>query len=308
MKIFCVLAAVVIWIQVASSRMLTREVELPLSLTGLPAGTTLAGNHWPESVRVRATGSKWQFFTNQFLGRGLGRVEVDLSEVRPGALWQRDVTVNDVESTLTDVGVHPPVRLSLVLDRIVTRRLPVRIATVGAVPDGRILLGAVRAEPDSVDVTGPAARLEPLDEPVATEPFDLSRIRGSQDVERALVSPGEGLSVDPMRIRIAYRSAEAVARTFEHVPVVPLVDQGQPTVEIFPPVASVAVVGPRGEVEELPMSSVSLTVALSGLGTGTHTLEPDVLLPEHLSLVSLEPARVLVVIGGAGRTELEQAP
>jgi YbbR domain-containing protein len=302
------LTALVIWIQVASSSLLTRDVDLPLELHGLADDATLSGNDWPDVVRVRATGSKWHFFQNQFLGRSLGKVTVDLSDVAADVLWQRDVTVNDVDSPLADVSIQPPVRLTLQLDRIATRKAAVAVAFVGVLPEHRILMGEVTSQPDSVLVSGPSRVLEGMGDAVASEPVDLSRIRGRQTVERALVSPGEDVVLDPAEVSLTFSVLEAGTRVYENVPIVPLVDVDQSGADVFPPVASVEVRGPAEELARMPMSAINLTVALTGLAAGTHTLAPDVLLPERFELMSLEPAQVLVVIGGRNTRGHEGPP
>ena len=277
LKILCVLTALIIWIQVASSSMLTREVDLPLDLIGLSGDATLAGNTWPSDIRVRATGSKWHFFLHQFLGRELGRVVVDLTDLGPDVFWQRDITVNDVESALVDVSVQPPVRLSLQLDRMVTKRVPVEIGYSGTLPEHRMIFGEVVAEPDSVDVRGPSRLLADFGDAVQAAPLDLGRIRGRQTVMRDLTLDRPDVTITPDKVSVAY-------------------DVGQTGADVFPPVASIEIRGPVEELERMPMSAINLTVALTGLGSGTHTVTPEVLLPEHFALVSLEPGQVLVII------------
>lgn len=299
-KILCLLAAVVIWIQVASSRLLTRDVELPLELVNVPPGATLEGNDWPPSVQVRATGTKWQFFLDQYLGRDLGVVVVDLSGVRADVVWQRDVTVNDVESPLSDIAVNPPVTLSLELDTLGETVLPVAPALTGRLPENRLLVEPVAAKPGSVIVRGPSRKLRDLPVNVTTDPLDLARLRGSQEIWRDLQSPVPGLELDPGRVRLVYTVSEARRRSFEHVPVVPLIDADHPGADIFPPVLTVEVRGPVARLDGMAMSDISLTVPLSGLEPGTHTLTPEVILPEHVELLALEPAEVLVIVGGAG--------
>ncbi len=303
LKIMCVLTALVIWIQVASSSLLTRDIDLPLDLIGLSGDVTLAGNSWPSDIRVRATGSEWHFFLNQFLGRSLGRVIVDLSDVGPDVLWQRDVTVNDVVSPLADVSIQPAVSLSLQTDRLVMRRMAVEIGLTGTLPDHRMILGGVIVEPDSVDVRGPSRLLAGLSGTLATAPLDLGRIRGRQTVVRGLVVPDRNVVLEPHEVRLTYDVSDAGRRIYENVPIVPLVDVGQPGADVFPPVASIEIRGPTEELDRMPMSAINLTVALTGLAAGAHTLAPDVLLPERFELVNMEPAQVLVIIGGnAART------
>lgn len=308
LKALCIVVAAFIWIQVASSRQMERDVSLPLVLEGLPTGATLAGNQWPGTVSVRARGNKLQFFRQRYLGRAPGEVRVDLSGVNVGGLWQRDLTANDVRSSLEDVTVIEPTRLLLYVDREDSVRIPVAPAVTGEVPAGRLLLGRITSAPATVLVTGPH-RLMDLPDSVATEPLDLRRARRGQPVDRRVLPPAEHLAVAPAFVSLSADVVESARRTLEHVPVVPLVDAGLPAADAFPPVVSVTLEGPRDGVDAVSLADVSVTLALTGLAPGSHTLAPEVQLPDDCRLISVEPDKVLVVLGGAPSSpSLERAP
>ncbi len=295
LKFLCILAAVLIWIQVASNREQLVTVSLPLELQGVPAGVTLAGNEWPETVEVSATVTKLQTFLHRYLGREPGKVVVDLSTVEAGGLWQRDLTPNDVRSSLNGVLIVSPKRLTLFLDHLVSVTARVRPAIVGDIPPGRLLIGEVTIEPSSVVVSGPSRFLiEPLE--LETGPFNLARIHSTQDIRRQVLLPSEHLSAEPNEVVFQANVVKAGRRTFDHVPVVPLVDTGR-VVDVFPPVVSVELIGPGQQIEVLPVAQISVTLSLTGLELGSHTLVPDVLLPADYELVGIDPGQFLVVIG-----------
>lgn len=307
LKIFCIVAAVVIWIQVAASHQVVREVRLPLDLEGLPAGLTLAGNEWPETVPVRASGSKWRFFLHRYFGRGLGRVRVDLGQAAAGADLLREITAGDVYSTLVDPDISPPVWLRLKVDRVDSLAVPVAVEVIGAVPGDRILMAPVTADPDSVLLIGPSRFL--LQAAAGTEPLDLSKQRESTRALRRLAPSSPHLQARPEAVALEVRIAELGSRAFEHVPVVPLVDAGQSPVEVFPPVANLVVQGPADSMRVITAADISLTLPLTGLDPGVHHLGAQVLLPEHFSLVSLEPEDFMIVIGnGAGGEGARRRP
>ncbi len=299
LKIFCFLVAVIIWIQVAGGHVVVREVRLPLDLAGLQPGLTLVGNEWPDSVPVRAQGSKWQFFLNRYFGRDLGHVMVDLGQVEAPTDLLREITVNDVESPLADLDISPPLWLRLNVDRLDSLRVPVAVHLVGVLPGDRMLMEPVTAEPDSVVLTGPTRFLDGA--AARTEPLDLAKQRDSARPERRIVASDPFLNPRPEAVELALSVAPVASRNFEHVPVVPLVDAGQPSVEVFPPVANLTVRGPADSVRVVTAADLSVTVSLTGLEPGVHHLGAQVLLPERFGLVSLEPDEFMVVIGnGAG--------
>ena len=302
LKIFCLFASILIWIQVASSVMRVREVDLPMRLEGLPEGLTLAGNEWPESVRVRARGSKWRFFLSRYFGNRPGEVVVDLAGIEPGVRYVKDLTAGEVETPLTEVLVLDPARLELDVDRLDSLAVAVEVATRNELSDEWMLLSPLRAAPDSVLLAGPSRFLS-RDLLLGTAAVDLSRIHGSGPITRELISPHPHL--DPVResVQILVEAAMVGRRIFEHVPLVPLLDTGQLHVEVFPPVASVEISGPVESLAALTASSISLTVSSSGLGSGAHTVRPEVMLPEYCRLITLGPEEFMLVVGGSPQNE-----
>ncbi len=304
LKIFCLLAALVIWIQVAAGHYVERSVGLPLELVGLQPGLTLAGNTWPETVPVRARGSKWQFFLDRWFGQRLGTVRVDLGQIQAGDDLLRELTTNDVAAQLTDITITPPIWLRLRVDRVDTLMVPVAVVTTGELPHERMLLSSLRAVPDSVPLVGPS-RFFAGDETVPTEAVDLSKHRSRTVLTRRLVPPHAHLAPTVAEVQILLPIATVGTRVFEHVPIVPLVDAGQPRVEVFPPVSNLVVRGPADSLAALTSADISVAVPLSGLPPGVHHLGAQVILPEHYDLVSLEPREFMVVIGnsagGGGR-------
>jgi YbbR domain-containing protein len=81
-------------------------------------------------------------------------------------------------------------------------------------------------------------------------------------------------------------------------------------VEIQPSEVSIVVTGPSAALAALKTDDIIVRVDLAGLGPGTYTLEPDVLLPQSLTFVSASPETVTVriVSVGANATPANQAP
>lgn len=296
LKIFCLLASIVIWQQVAMGVMRMREVDLPLRFEGLPANLTLAGNEWPETVRVHAQGSKWRFFLSRYFGHRPGAVVVDLSGVEPGLRYAKELTAADVRTPLTEVRVLDPASLELDVDRLDTLAVAVEVATKGDLPGDWMLLSPLAAVPDSVPVVGPSRFLS-HEMRLRTEAVDLSRIHGPGPLTRDLATPHPHLTPLRESVQVLVDAAPVARRLFEHVPLVPLLDTGQLHVEVFPPVASVEIDGPESTLRDLTASSISLTVSSSGLAPGAHTVKPEVMLPEHCRLLRLEPEEFMLVVG-----------
>lgn len=297
LKLACLLAATLIWIQVASGDMREREVDLPLRLVGLPDSLTLAGNDWPSTVRVRARGSKWRFFLSRYFGNESGEVVVNLAGVEPDVRWVKEITSGDVASSLTEIVVLDPGPLELDVDHVDSLRVAVDVIMRGTPPEGLMLLSSPTARPDSITLRGPS-RFLAADLRVRTEPVEMSRVQGTGPVARGLVVPHPYLTPSLESVQVMVEAVPVGRRVFEHVPLVPLLDSGQLHVEVFPPVASVEINGPADLLAGLSAADIGLTVSSSGLGPGAHTVAPSVMLPDHCGLVTLEPAEFMLVVGG----------
>lgn len=71
-------------------------------------------------------------------------------------------------------------------------------------------------------------------------------------------------------------------------------------VEIQPSEISIVVTGSPDALAALKSGDIIVRVNLAGLGPGTYTLEPDVLLPQSLTFVSADPGTVTVRIVSVG--------
>ncbi len=303
-RLFCLLVAVLLWMQVASTTPVEETLPLPLQAVGLDPAVTLAGSDLPAVVDVRLRGSKLQFLAHRFLGRRPGRVDLDLAGQPVGEAITRDLSAADVKSELDVLGLVQPVRLRLQLDRERARRVRVRVATVGQLPEDRVLLRPPAAQPESVQVRGPQ-RLMSGWESVRTEPVDLGRLRASAEIPRRLVSPHVNLALEVEEARVLLAIGPRGERTFANVPVVPLVDARQPPASVFPPVATVVVAGAADSLSALTAARLAVTVPLTGLSEGTHHLRGQVVLPDGFTFVSLQPREFVVRLGegsdGGGR-------
>jgi YbbR domain-containing protein len=282
---------------VASTTTTEATLQLPVQIVNLPEGTTVAGSDVPSTMGVRVRGSKLRLLAHSLFNREAGRVVLDMDGFEPGALILHDVGPEDVRTDLEAEAILPPQRLRLRLDRLVTRRVPVVVPTVGQLRDDRQLLQPVSAVPDSVDVTGPARIVAAVDS-LLTEPVDLAKLEPAGNVERALAPPSEHVSLVPQRVRIVAPVVRTESRTLPNVPVVALVDAGQAEVGISPPVADLMVRGPVDSVRVLVAARVSVTVPVGDLAAGIHQVRAEVTAPAWLTVLAVEPESFTVIVGG----------
>ena len=296
LKISCFVVSVVIWVQVASTSTVEQTTQLPLRLTGVGEGLTAAGSDLPRQVKVRVQGSKLRLLLHNYFNRYLGEVRVNLSDRVTGPTFSYELDQNDVFTDLTVVGIQPPVRLRIKLDREVARALPVRLATSGALPAGKAFVAPPRVVPDSVVVTGPE-RFFPVSGLVSTAPVELGRVGESTEMTVALKEPNENLKLASRSVKVRLQVAAVIERTLANVPVIPLVDAGQPEVGVSPPVVDVMVRGVADSVQALRSDRILITVPVGGLDLGVHMVAGQANLPPWLTLIGIDPPQLQVVVG-----------
>ena len=192
-KIASVVLALSILAHVRSSEDREFDLSVPLRLTGLPEELTYHG-HVPDEVpiRMRARGlDEWRLRAHP------PQVRIDLSEALPGLL-QRPVTTEDVVlgggSDAEVRNILVPVSLSLQIEPLRERTLPIRPNLVGELPPDAVQFGTVRVVPDSLWVRGPESVVNVL-ESILTEEVDLSGRNQTVEERIVLVAP-EGVEVE----------------------------------------------------------------------------------------------------------------
>lgn len=296
LKITCFVAAVLIWIQVAATSEVETVVDLPLQVSGLAEGLTVAGSELPERVPVRVRGSKLGLMAHKYFRSYAGEVRINLADRAAGPPFSYQLSQDDVYTEAEVLRLDRETRVRMHIDEERTRKLPVTMVLTGTWPDGVGLLSAPRTLPDSVGVTGPARFIDHLDH-LATEPLDRGRFHETTRHEVALVPPRGQVELETGEVDLAVSLAALVDRTLANVPVVPLVDAGQMDVSISPPIADVMVRGVADSVRALTSARISVTVAVGGRAEGVYLLPGEVDHPAWLTLLGLSPAHFRAIVG-----------
>jgi YbbR domain-containing protein len=214
---------------------------------------------------------------------------VDTVQVRP--LDADRVLVSGVTVVPDEVGVRVGVR----------RRLGYK-PDVEVVPDLRgepapgYRQGTVEVEPSTVTLAGVPSVLDEL--PGFVETYPISVISATQDlVVRSPVTVPQNVvvvGVDFVTVTVEVLpilSSRAMTATVE----LRGVNQGL-AATASPGVVDVILEGPDRLLSELTSDDIQVIVDVDGLGLGVHRVEPDVLAPEGVSVVSIIPETIEVVI------------
>lgn len=229
-------------------------------------------------------------------------MNVDLAEASEGPITV-DFTSIQVLGLPEGVKVthHSPPSSEVKLERPMTRRVPVRVALTGEVPNG-YKLGTSRASPSVVEVTGPRSLVRALTD-VPTDPIDLSEMKAS----RTLAVP---LNLSSRTLSASEHSTVQVAINVDPIqgerPMPELVvEVDSRGYLVSPATVTVLLSGPVAELDRLspddvrvlahlpdPAPAGRVTLGTQGKGPG----KIEIRLPENSSVQvkRVEPATVTV--------------
>lgn len=282
------LLAVGLWFFVnAGARTSERTLRVRLDLIHLPAGMVITSNV-PDYVEVRVSGSG--LMLSSIDAKSL-RTSLDLGGVRPGVATY---TLNAKDFALprsVEVNRVTPSRVSLHVDRLVRRTVPIRLDYRGDLDPGLKVVD-VQLLPAEVAVTGPRARVAAIGE-VETEPLDRATLQPGVN-ERRLDLLGPGGLVQLRRPTVALQlvvERELAERFFADVPleIVP----GGDGWTLAPDRVVLVVRGPKAEIGGLELAPGAAYVDTAALEAGEAVeVRPLVTLPPGFEVLRVEPPTV----------------
>lgn len=254
-KVVAFLFALTIWAWVQSEQVVDDRFRVPIRWK-LPEGLTTAEVPL-DSATLTLEGV--QAYVRSVRQKELA-VTVDLSSASEGAV-NVDLAAVPVEGLPEQVRITAitPATLQIQLDRVLKRRVPVRVPTRGE-PARGFVVKHIQVTPERVELMGPAAAIRDLEE-VNTDPVDLSALRETSEFPVALaLKKGQISLVRPTPVNVTVEVMAVVEeRRFEAVPV--MIRSGEAWVASAE-VATVTLTGPNGSLAEIAADSLSVLVYL----------------------------------------------
>jgi YbbR domain-containing protein len=285
LRAISVLIAIGLWMFVnAGQRGAVEPLQIPISYRSLPAGLVII-NRPPDFVKIEVAGPRTLL---SLLDPERLTVRLDLKGVAPG---QSDFKINAAmfnvprQTTVTRIS---PDDVSLDIDRVVSREVPVHLNIEGQVASG-YQINSVEVKPATVAVSGASRYVMPLLR-TETEPFDVRGV--TADVQRAVevVPPTGPIRLSAMKVEAKVDVGEVIAdKEFRGVEV--QVRDTDYKVRIDPSKASITLRGPAIKLASLDPTGMVYVDAKGGT-PGSHDLPLQVELPDGMQLVRQSPSKV----------------
>ncbi len=297
LKLLAMVLAVLLWVVVSADQEVSQWVEVPVEVVNRDVQHVTASGPIPEVVEVRFSGPR-RDFAQLLFDRPRLRLVID------------DVTAESVEYPLSPRMIDRPAGLTLsALDirpgsvRMAFHRLESRDVPVELRLDPRIsedlALREVRVRPATIQISGPARRLEEIDgiptEPLFVEAEDTLFVQ-MLDLDLEIL---EGLRFSAAQVEVSGRVQPVDERTVSGVSVV-----GTPAFAVDPVTVDVHLRGPRDAVDlaarrplrveviadsipdDVPEEGAVVPVRVGGLPEDV-TSVPD---PDRVRIIPLAPA------------------
>ena len=279
-----------LWVLVRVGNPGQRDLLIPVEIGGLEnSGWTVLADPVPDTVRVYFRGPQAEIFG--ITGFDLISVIVPITEMSGEEMeiqlqpeWvslagYRGVQVENIV----------PGAITVRLDRLSTRTIPVRASTRGALPEGLALASALTLTPDRVRVSGPASLVDAID--TLDVVVLLSGVRRAGTVETVVDTVGIGrVSVIPSAITVDIPAEESVERVFTGVRVITYPVAGAGPIQVYPENMQVTVRGASSRVSAMDPDILQAVVpsnALLDLGASEERRVPIRVegVPSYVSVV-----------------------
>ncbi len=297
LKILSVIIAILLWFFVIGESKNEMGLDASLEFKGIPQDVTIV-NDIPSAVHVRLKGSSTLL---RPLTEKKPLFNIDLSHVKMGEnvilLEKKDLKNIPLGIEVIDIS---PVAITVVLDKLVEKRLPVLVKTKGTLPRG-YQLAETKIIPSTVLAKGTQSYLRELDN-IFTNPVNLSAIKGQVTKEVTLAfDPKRIKFIDPLTVKVfisiseerTQRSIKGIRINFINKP--PTINR----ISYSNYFVDLLVNSPQNMLVDEIRHGTKVVVDLASLATipqeNTATLPIRIDLPKGAKLIWADPPQVEVV-------------
>jgi len=287
-KVLSIVLAFILFMFHRLNTMITRPLSIPLTIETNSA--LVPASAYPRNVRVTLRGEDNGI---QSIADSDIEAYVDLTKYETAGMYSAPILIRTKESALDieplEIMVYP-LKISVQLDRKISKTLPLAAVIKGRVADGYDLISHTLSPPEIV-VTGPLGLLESVAE-IKTEPIDLDGRHNGFNMEVHITNPnplfalrGSGIVEFSCLINptVSVRSIDGIPIGLKGL------DPGF-TADMDGRTGSIRIGGNQPLLDAFQPSPDFLTVDCTGIsGPGSYTLPIMVDLPPDFSLIRREP-------------------
>jgi YbbR domain-containing protein len=279
-------------IQVLLDDETSKQVPVQINRLGAPPQGVIVSSIAANPTTVTVTGAASLVTRVESASADINLTGLRVNQQQQYVLAARDSS-NGILSPLRIEPNTADVRVTVDLNNV-SRSVPISLRTRGQVADGYNLSSWSFDPSPSVTIEGPVALVQALTS-IDTEEFDLTGFSSDQTRTLQLQLPS-GVTAPRDSVTVTFNIEPAVGDKI--VPVAPVAENLPDGLRATFQTTSVSIVI-RGELpilNRLAPGAIRAVVDLTDLEEGVHLLVPIVALPEEITLVSVEPEEIVVVL------------
>lgn len=297
LKLVSLFFALFLWYFVVGEDKVDMNVTLPVEIVNLPRDLIIS-NQYKKQIEVTISGQRSLIrgMTEQHISRS-----IDLSKAEPGTVViQNNVDSISLPRGLSILRVQPPT-LTLLLDRLIQKELPISPVLVGKV-NKDFTLDSVTVDPQTLEISGPQAILDNEQE-LKTIPVNISGLKESTVKQASLALKNEisdliGEPVVAVRLNLTPLKKEMtitdIPIDFEH-------ENGRQTEMIYrllPPTVSISAEIPQDMARKTNgfKSLFQAKVNPETLQPGSVNLKVIIEKPPQINITAIKPESVTLRI------------
>ncbi len=288
LKIISLLFAIVLWFFVVLEDKVEQDIQIAVHYQNIPKGLMLVKA--PRKVLVKVVGPR-SILRN--LSRRPLSLSLDLKKLRAGkhliTIGAKDLSL---PAGLEVVDIEPE-KIEVVLERIVTRKLPVEAVIEGSPPPGW-KIAEVKVTPAKIRLCGPESLLFGLRR-VKTKPININGLTGEVVKIVEVDLPKEIKFGLPRMVKVQIKIVEKVVeREIKDLPI--KVVGSEKEVKLEPEKVSAILKGPERVLGPFSETKIKAIVDLTHLKQGWHRVRVKLIIPPEVKILELKPKQIKVFI------------
>lgn len=291
-----VLIGVFLWLSVSLREQYQITVSAPLTIQEIPEGMAIR-TPVPRSIQLRFRGDGWRL-ASLLLGPDM-QVNVPLSALPQGS---RTLTINEIIERLPLApGVQlldvKPETVAVWLDRLSEKQVPVQPQFTVSFKEGFGQVGTISVSPESVLLIGAESALAQISAWKTTPTRFVDLKAPVEEIVPLAQSDGPMIRCSPSTVRVRINVQPFAEKVFSGLPVeIRFLAPNREVIFIPPKIEVVARGGIRQLASILPVDfQVSVPYERIVADT-TGTIEPDILGPSGIQIVSRRPERLQYIV------------
>lgn len=292
MKFFSLVLAIFLWFFIMGEKKAEFSFsDVPLDLINKPSDLIIT-SQTADRINLRVSGSRTVLST---LSSSNIKATIDLEKVKLGTTVFKDLVEKIKLPNGTKITSISPAELSLTLDSVVAKKVPVHLNMKGSPQEG-YEISHVSIKPEFVEVSLAKSEAKELKK-VMTTPLDISGVKENVEEEIALVLTNldPPRSISERKVEVSISISEQIVEKMVTDVVVELINSQYKT-KVNPTTLQLTVKGPYHLVHGLSEKSVRAHIDLKGLKPGKYSKKVEMKLPENVSVVEVKPQRFKIKV------------